>query len=186
MLQTERVIKHAIQERLPLCILINKMDRLILELKLPPGDAYYKLRHTIDEINSIIATCAPGEDLRVSPELGNVAFGCSGMGWTFTLPSFARMYADTFFQPSKLSMNTGNTESLSSKSEFISNFAKRLWGDLYFDAESRKFLKKAPAPESKRTFIHFILEPLYKIYSHIVGEDSNVLENNCIFCTQLA
>ena len=54
MLNTERFIKHAIQEHLPVCVCINKIDRLVLELKLPPTDAYYKLRNILDEINSII------------------------------------------------------------------------------------------------------------------------------------
>lgn len=54
MLNSERLIKHAIQEQLALCICINKIDRLVLELKLPPADAYYKLRHIVDEVNSLI------------------------------------------------------------------------------------------------------------------------------------
>ena len=54
MLNTERFIKHAIQEHLPVCVCINKIDRLILELKLPPTDAYYKLRNILDEINGIV------------------------------------------------------------------------------------------------------------------------------------
>lgn len=54
MLNTERLIKHAVQERLPITVCINKVDRLILELKLPPTDAYYKLRHILEEINSLI------------------------------------------------------------------------------------------------------------------------------------
>ena len=49
MLNTERLIKHAVQERLAVTVCINKIDRLILELKLPPTDAYYKLRHIVDE-----------------------------------------------------------------------------------------------------------------------------------------
>ena len=36
MLNTERVIKQAVQEKLAVTICINKIDRLILELKLPP------------------------------------------------------------------------------------------------------------------------------------------------------
>uniref|UniRef100_A0A915D2I3 Tr-type G domain-containing protein n=1 Tax=Ditylenchus dipsaci TaxID=166011 RepID=A0A915D2I3_9BILA len=35
MMNTERLLKHAIQERLPITICLNKIDRLILELKLP-------------------------------------------------------------------------------------------------------------------------------------------------------
>lgn len=54
MLNTERLIKHAVQERLAVTVCINKIDRLILELKLPPTDAYYKLRHIVDEVNGLI------------------------------------------------------------------------------------------------------------------------------------
>jgi translation elongation factor EF-G len=54
MLNTERLIKHAVQERLAVTVCINKIDRLILELKLPPTDSYYKLRHIVDEVNGLI------------------------------------------------------------------------------------------------------------------------------------
>ena len=54
MLNTERLVKHAVQERCPITVCINKIDRLILELKLPPVDAYYKLRHIVDEINGLL------------------------------------------------------------------------------------------------------------------------------------
>ena len=46
------------------------MDRLITELKLPPRDAYFKLRHTIDEVNALIQPLAGGRDeLLVCPTL---------------------------------------------------------------------------------------------------------------------
>lgn len=54
MLNTERLIKHALQEGLSIAVCINKIDRLILELKLPPQDAYFKIRQILDEINGII------------------------------------------------------------------------------------------------------------------------------------
>lgn len=54
MLNTQRVLKHALQEGLTITVCINKIDRLMLELKLPPQDAYYKIRHILDIINDII------------------------------------------------------------------------------------------------------------------------------------
>lgn len=54
MLNAERLIKHAVQERMAITICINKVDRLIVELKLPPTDAYYKLRHIVDEVNALL------------------------------------------------------------------------------------------------------------------------------------
>ena len=41
--QTERCIAHAIEHKAALTLVINKVDRLIVELKLPPTDAYFKL-----------------------------------------------------------------------------------------------------------------------------------------------
>lgn len=53
-MNTERVIRHAVQERLPITLCVNKIDRLILELKMPPADAYYKLRLVIDQVNALL------------------------------------------------------------------------------------------------------------------------------------
>jgi U5 small nuclear ribonucleoprotein component len=55
MVNTEAIIRHAMQEGLPITLVINKIDRLILELRVPPVDAYYKIRHTLEEVNNIIA-----------------------------------------------------------------------------------------------------------------------------------
>ena len=39
MCNTERLIRHAAREHLPVVVFVNKIDRIILELKLPPADA---------------------------------------------------------------------------------------------------------------------------------------------------
>lgn len=70
MLNTERLIKHAVQERLAVTVCINKIDRLILELKLPPTDAYYKLRHIVDEVNGLIRYRLLGVDFLSLGESG--------------------------------------------------------------------------------------------------------------------
>lgn len=49
-------------------------------------------------------------------------------------------------------------------------FARRLWGDIYFNPGTRKFSRKSPVEGTPRTFIHFILEPLYKLFSQVVGD----------------
>ncbi|KAF2482251.1 P-loop containing nucleoside triphosphate hydrolase protein [Neohortaea acidophila] len=153
---TELVIKHAILAGLPLVLLINKMDRLILELKLPPTDAYFKLKHVVEEVNTAIENAVPGrgEKFRVSPERGNVCFSCSSMDWCFTLPSFSKMYAESY-----------------PNAQFNSHeFSRRLWGDIFFNPRSRKFTRKAVEERAKRSFVHFVLEPIYKLYSHTISE----------------
>ena len=157
---TEQIIKNAVLEDLPLTLVVNKMDRLILELKLPPTDAYFKVKHVIEEANTVIENTMPGqgEKRRLSPEKGNVAFACSAMGWCFTLPSFAKMYAESY-------------EGVNAQ-----EFGVRLWGDFFFNPRSRKFTRKAMEERAKRTFVCFVLEPIYKLYSHTISESPDDLK----------
>lgn len=159
-INTEQIIKYAVLEDLPLTLVVNKMDRLILELKLPPSDAYFKLKHVIEEVNTVIENALPGqgEERRLSPEKGNVAFASSSMGWCFTLPSFAKMYAESYpdINPRELSV--------------------RLWGDIFFNPKRRSFTRKGTEEGSKRTFVKFVLEPIYKLYSHTIGESPEDLK----------
>lgn len=150
----EQIIKHVVLEDLPMVLVINKMDRLILELNLPPADAYFKLKHVVEEVNTLIENTIPGkgEKRRVSPEKGNVAFACSTMDWCFTLPSFAKMYAD------------------SHDGVHAADFARRLWGDVFYNPSSRKFTRRGTEERSKRSFVNFVLEPIYKLYSHTISQ----------------
>jgi len=159
-INTEQIIKYAVLEDLPLTLVVNKMDRLILELKLPPSDAYFKLKHVIEEVNTVIENALPGqgEKRRLSPEKGNVAFASSSMGWCFTLPSFAKMYAESY--------SDINARELS----------VRLWGDIFFNPKRRSFTRKGTEEGSKRTFVKFVLEPIYKLYSHTIGESPEDLK----------
>ncbi|ONK68357.1 uncharacterized protein A4U43_C05F10570 [Asparagus officinalis] len=161
MVNTERAIRHAIQERLPIVVVINKVDRLITELKLPPQDAYFKLRHTLEVINDLItsASSSAGGSQTVDPAAGNVCFASGSAGWSFTLQSFAKLYVKLHGIP------------------FDANkFASRLWGDLYYHPDTRTFRKKPPMGGGERSFVQFILEPLYKIYSQVIGEHKKSVE----------
>ncbi len=57
MMGTEKTIEYLIQEQIKIVVVINKIDRLILEMKIPPADAYLKIKHTIEEINAVISRC---------------------------------------------------------------------------------------------------------------------------------
>ena len=161
MVGTERAVRAAAAEGLTVCLVITKLDRLITELKLPPADAYHKLRHTIQEVNALIAAAYGGDPAAaVDPIKGNVAFSAPLFGWSFTLQSFAEMYAglnDAPMDPTAL--------------------AARLWGDVWFHAEDRVFRRTPPTDGGggERSFLQFILEPLYKVHSQILGESEDVV-----------
>jgi translation elongation factor EF-G len=47
----KKLMEICIMEDKPIILVINKIDRLILELKLPPEDAYLKIKNVIDNVN---------------------------------------------------------------------------------------------------------------------------------------
>ncbi|KIY65966.1 Calreticulin-domain-containing protein [Cylindrobasidium torrendii FP15055 ss-10] len=159
MVGAEHIIRHAIQENIKITLVVNKIDRLILELRIKPADAYYKIKHTIEEVNTFIANIDDDPSLRVSPEMGNVAFASTDMGWCFTLFSFAKSYADSY----------GKVD--------VPGLADRLWGDIYFDANTRKFGRKPTSPDHDRSFVHFVLNPLYKLYTVVLSEETETLQD---------
>ncbi|WFD36955.1 hypothetical protein MCUN1_003847 [Malassezia cuniculi] len=157
MVGTAAAIRYCVRYNLPIVVVLNKIDRLILELRLPPQDAYFKIRHTLEEINSIIGSATADPAWRVSPERGNVAFASASNGWCFTLRTFAALYAR------------------SSNGVDVDAFAARLWGDIYFQPKTRNFTRHAQDAETPRSFIQFVLEPLYKLHMHVLAEESNEL-----------
>ncbi|XP_017305095.1 116 kDa U5 small nuclear ribonucleoprotein component [Diaphorina citri] len=88
----------------------------------------------------------------LSPILGNVCFASTQYAMCFTLHSFASLYAQT--------SPTLNTQ----------EFARRLWGDMYFNSKTRKFSKKAAHASAQRSFVEFVLEPVYKLVAQVVGD----------------
>ncbi len=172
-LHTEKIILSAIKENLDVILCINKIDRIILELRLPPTDAYFKIKQITDEFNRIVSeniqfSSQPDKNYFVSPEAGNVIFSSGLYGVIFSLDSFARKY---------FVLNKSIEKIDYENNEKIKNFAKLLWGDIYFDKKTRKFSKNPTGDEnSQRTFVEFILEPLYKIMGYTISEEKDSLK----------
>jgi len=59
----------------------------------------------------------------------------------------------------------------------IKGFARRLWGDVYFNPLKRNFTTKAEESNAERSFIKFVLEPIYKIAALLVGDVDELLDD---------
>ncbi len=89
MTQTETVLMQALRERVQPILFINKVDRLIKEIKLTPKEIQRKFAKIIVRINSLIEKYAPPEhkkDWQVKVEDGRVAFGSALHKWGLNLP----------------------------------------------------------------------------------------------------
>lgn len=58
--QTETVLRQAIGERIKPVLMMNKMDRALLELQLDPEELYQTFQRIVENVNVIISTY--GED----------------------------------------------------------------------------------------------------------------------------
>ncbi len=86
--QTETVLRQALRERVKPTLFINKVDRLIKELKLGPEEIQARLLKTIESVNKFIVSIAPDECKKwlVGVKEGSVTFGSAKDRWAMSIP----------------------------------------------------------------------------------------------------
>jgi elongation factor 2 len=153
--QTETVLRQALGERIKPVVIINKVDRALLELQVSKEDLYQSFLRTIESVNVIVSTYRDETlgDVQVYPDKGTVAFGSGLHGWGFTLRQFAARYAKKFGVDKDKMM-------------------AKLWGDNYFNPGSKKWSTKAIDAGGKpleRAFNQFVLDPIFKIFECVMN-----------------
>lgn len=174
-IQTHAVLRQAWIEKVTPCLVLNKIDRLITELKLTPMEAYTRLQNIVHEVNNIISAYQSekylsdvdsiiagagetpdidegldnqegGDEDAFQPQKGNVAFACALDGWGFCIDQFADLYATKLGASSTV-------------------LKKALWGNHYFIPKTKMIVgKKAAGSKAKPMFVQFVLEPLWQVY----------------------
>ncbi len=87
--QTETVLRQALKELVRPVLFINKVDRLIKEVKLTPQEMEKKFISIIDHVNELIENLAPEgykEKWKVGVGEGSVAFGSAFHNWALSFP----------------------------------------------------------------------------------------------------
>ncbi|MBN1274914.1 elongation factor EF-2 [Candidatus Woesearchaeota archaeon] len=87
--QTETVLRQALRERVKPILFINKVDRLIKELKLTPEAMQERFVKIITSVNKLIKQIAEkeyGEQWQVNVNDGSVCFGSAFHNWALSLP----------------------------------------------------------------------------------------------------
>ncbi|KAL8049066.1 hypothetical protein ABFS82_07G113900 [Erythranthe guttata] len=188
-IQTHAVLRQAWIEKLTPCLVLNKIDRLISELRLSPMEAYNRLLRIIHEVNGIVSAyrsekylsdvdsmlsvaqsgdageenyelLEDDEEDTFQPQKGNVVFACALDGWGFGISDFAEMYV------SKLGASSAALQ-------------RALWGPRYYIAKTKMIVgKKAIGNTSKARpmFVQLILEPIWSVYQATLEGDRGLLE----------
>jgi len=123
MTQTETVLMQALRERVKPILFINKVDRLIKEIKLTPEEIQRKFAKIILRINNLIEKYAPPEhkkDWQVKVEDGRVAFGSALHKWGLNLP---HMKAKGITFQEIIDAYAGETDEITKKVDVLSKKA---------------------------------------------------------------
>ena len=96
--QTETVVRQALREGVKPALFINKVDRLISELREGPQEMQQRLLQVIRDVNELIRGMTEDmddvEDWTVGVEDGTVAFGSALYKWGVSMPSMQRTGID--------------------------------------------------------------------------------------------
>jgi elongation factor 2 len=164
--QTGTVLRQAMAERVRPVLMVNKVDRALLELQLTGEEIYQNMRSAIENVNIIIDSYRFGDvNWQVDPTHGTVAFGSGLHQWGFTLKVFARVYASKF-QTTEQKM------------------VDKLWGDWVFATTdgTSKWINSPTvntnggvdtATGSKRSFVAFIMDPIMSMFKAIMDNELN-------------
>ncbi len=159
--QTETVLRQSMQEKIIPVLMVNKVDRMLLELKMQPEQMYKSFDRVIQRVNVVVANYATDDmgKIELDPVVGNVAFGSGKDCWGFTLRIFAKLYSKKFGISEDKMMN-------------------KLWGDNFFDKKRSKWRSEAYDKDGKkipRAFVLFILDPIYKLTKACMGAQEEII-----------
>ena len=164
--QTGTVLRQAMAERVKPCLMVNKVDRALLELQLNGEEIYQNMVKAIENVNVIIESFRFGEfDWQVEPTQSTVAFGSGLHQWGFTLKTFATFYAAKLGTPAD-------------------KLTEKLWGDWCFVTEGgkSKWVKSTTvntnrgvdaASGAKRSFVAFIMDPIVNMFQAVMNNELN-------------
>uniref|UniRef100_A0AAG5CTA6 Tr-type G domain-containing protein n=1 Tax=Anopheles atroparvus TaxID=41427 RepID=A0AAG5CTA6_ANOAO len=181
--QTRVCLQQAYSEQLTTVLLLNKIDRLVLEKRMDPAEAYRHLAQVLEQVNAVVGNLfatdvlareqvktgvdqtsaleeADDSVLYYSPQQGNVLFGSALDGWAFDLATFAR-----FFQ--------GKLEGVNDTGELLN----ALWGDYFYSPRRKAIEAGATEKGRKPLFVQLVLDNLWNIYGLIENRDEAKLRS---------
>jgi len=189
--QTHAVLRQAWEEKLKPCLIFNKMDRLIEELKYSPLETYERLRMLLHEVNSLMSafesekfinqadTFLSAEDKRNNnnssddsneivedlAEYLDDQLDMTDAEDVFSIErgnvAFASAMDGWAFRPEQFARLYAEKLGCSEKA-----LKKGLWGDWFYHPKSKRIVGKKLNPNGKLKplFVQCILDPIWKLY----------------------
>ncbi|KAL2429614.1 Ribosome assembly protein 1 [Exophiala dermatitidis] len=196
--QTVTVLRQVWIEKLKPLLVINKIDRLITELKMSPAEAYSHLERVLEGVNAVIGGFFHGErmeeDLQWREKLDQKraareqqkqdVLSENASEGDFSQTFEEKDDEDLYFAPEK--NNVIFASAIDGWAFTVRQFSgiyekklgikrsvleKVLWGDFYLDPKTKKVLgqKHLKGRNLKPLFVQLVLEPIWQAYDATVG-----------------
>lgn len=197
--QTVTVLRQAWTEKLKPLLVINKIDRLVTELKMTPGEAYIHLTKILEQVNAVLGSFFQGERMeedlnwrdrmeeRVAAAAAKEAQIVAGQPDSGELQFQEKDDEELYFAPEKNNVIFGSAIDgwAFTVRQFAGMYEKKLgikrgllekvlWGNFYMDPKTKKVLgpKHLKGRPLKPIFVQLVLEPIWAVYNATVGGDS--------------
>jgi ribosome assembly protein 1 len=199
--QTVTVLRQTWIEHMKPLLVINKMDRLVTELKMSPAEAYTHLSKLLEQVNAVLGSFFQGERMeedlnwreRMDERIAEKAQRQSAAGDTTTDAETViatefeeKDDEDIYFAPEK--NNVIFASAIDGWAFTVRQFAglyekklgvkrsvleKVLWGDFYLDPKTKKVLgsKHLKGRALKPMFVQLVLEQVWAVYQATTGGD---------------
>ena len=191
--QTKVVLRQAWDEGIKPVLVLNKVDRLIGEMKHDPLAAYHHMVQVLEQVNALVAEMFTQEVLEKSNKIKenkkDVEIGVNDVfDWSDGLEDADD--SNLYFSPEQgnvvfcsavdgwaFSLNTF-AKIYSKKLGFSESVLQRtLWGDYYINMKAKKIFSGAGAKAKKPLFVSLVLENIWAVYDAVVvRKDKDMLQ----------
>ncbi|KAL7676240.1 hypothetical protein ACOME3_002496 [Neoechinorhynchus agilis] len=166
--QTVAVVRQASQEKLKLILVLNKLDRLLTQLKMSPEQAFDHLNRLIESINSLVAqmsnkgfTDVEDEDVEYFNAVEtNVIFASALGGWGFTIEHFIQLW----------SKKMGWSRDV---------LYKTIWGNYYLDQKTKTIKPKAKEKSKVPLSCSMIFSTIWIVLNAILEKNVALIVKIC-------
>ncbi|KAH6636390.1 hypothetical protein F5144DRAFT_177544 [Chaetomium tenue] len=197
--QTVTVLRQTWTEKLKPLLVINKIDRLVTELKMTPNEAYIHLSKLLEQVNAVLGSFFQGErmeedlnwrermEARVTASAAKEAKIADQLTDSGELHFEERDDEEIYFAPEKNNVIFGSA--IDGWAFTVRQFAglyekklgikrhvleKVLWGNFYLDPKTKKVLgpKHLKGRALKPLFVQLVLDQIWAVYQATVGDDN--------------
>ncbi|XP_006139317.2 elongation factor-like GTPase 1 [Pelodiscus sinensis] len=192
--QTQAVLRQAWLENIRPVLVINKIDRLIVELKLTPQEAYSHLKNILEQVNAITGTLFTSKVLEERAERETETQGISDSVHGDQVYDWSAGLEDTDDSHLYFSPDQGNVVFASAIDGWgfgIEHFAKlysqkigikqgillkTLWGDYYLNTKAKKIMKGDQSKGKKPLFVQLVLDNIWSLYEAVMKRDKEKMD----------